>query len=171
MVYSPARNNWTCEPLHGQMEAMAQDKFIQTVRLDDLELCENAELRQLYTRVFGQNPPGRASRNFLTGNLGWAIQARARKQNPWALRNQLISRPHPDRKRLTDRYRPGTRLVREWHGETYEVTITHQGYRWEGRLYRSLTAIAREITGAGWSGPQFFGIRPIRFEKQSTNSR
>ena len=171
MVYSPVGNNWTCAAWHGQMGAMKEDTGSRTTSLKNLELCENDEIRQLYRQHVGQNPPIRASRNFLTGNLGWVMQARARKQNPAALHSQLISRSQPDRKRLTDRYRPGTKLVREWHGVTYEVTITHQGYQWEGRLYRSLTAIAREITGAGWSGPRFFGIRPIRFEKQSTNSR
>ena len=150
---------------------MKEDTDAQTISLKNLELYDNAELRQLYRQRVGQDPPLRASRNFLRGNLGWALQARARKQNPAALRHQLLSRSHPDRKKLTDRYRPGTRLVREWHGVTYEVTIANQGYQWEGRLYRSLTAIAREITGANWSGPRFFGIRPSKLEKPSTINR
>jgi hypothetical protein len=50
----------------------------------------------------------------------------------------------------------GTRLVREWRGVTYTVLV-HAG--WSGRRYRSLTIVAREITGAHWSGPRFFGLR------------
>lgn len=55
--------------------------------------------------------------------------------------------------------RTGTRLVREWHGKVYSVTVLDQGYLFEDRLYGSLTPIAREITGAAWSGPRFFGLK------------
>ena len=59
--------------------------------------------------------------------------------------------------------RTGTRLVREWNGRTHTVTVQEEGFTYAGRSYRSLTAIAREITGAHWSGPRFFGLarRPI----------
>ncbi|MBP0441281.1 DUF2924 domain-containing protein [Tianweitania sediminis] len=53
---------------------------------------------------------------------------------------------------------PGARLVREWHGQTFVVDVTDRGYLFEGRHYRSLTAIALQITGAQWSGPRFFGL-------------
>ena len=56
------------------------------------------------------------------------------------------------------RIKPGARLVREWHGRTHSVIATEEGFQFEGKLYRSLTSIAREITGAGWSGPRFFGL-------------
>ena len=55
--------------------------------------------------------------------------------------------------------RPGTRLVREWRGVTYTVLVHADGFEWHGRRYRSLTIVAREITGADWSGPRFFGLR------------
>jgi hypothetical protein len=54
--------------------------------------------------------------------------------------------------------RPGTRLVRSWHGTTYAVLVTEGGFEFDGRPYTSLTTIAREITGAAWSGPRFFGL-------------
>jgi len=53
----------------------------------------------------------------------------------------------------------GTRLVREWRGVTYTVLVHAGGFEWSGRRYRSLTIVAREITGAHWSGPRFFGLR------------
>ena len=53
---------------------------------------------------------------------------------------------------------PGTRLVREWNGQRYEVTAVEGGFEYAGRKYRSLSAIAKAITGAHWSGPQFFGL-------------
>lgn len=54
--------------------------------------------------------------------------------------------------------RPGTRLVREWNGRTISVLAIADGFLWEERTYASLTAIAREVTGARWSGPRFFGL-------------
>jgi hypothetical protein len=62
------------------------------------------------------------------------------------------SRPEPTA------IRPGTRLVREWQGKTISVLAVDDGFLWDERPYRSLTAIAREVTGARWSGPRFFGL-------------
>jgi Protein of unknown function (DUF2924) len=52
----------------------------------------------------------------------------------------------------------GTRLVREWHGTRHEVEVLEDGYLWRGARHRSLSAIARAITGTKWSGPRFFGL-------------
>jgi hypothetical protein len=59
-----------------------------------------------------------------------------------------------ERRRLV----PGVRLLREWNGRTHVVDVTEAGYLYEGETYRSLSAIARKITGAHWSGPRFFGL-------------
>ena len=53
----------------------------------------------------------------------------------------------------------GTRLIREWNGQTIAVEVTDAGFAWNDRTYRSLSEIAREVTGAHWSGPRFFGLR------------
>jgi len=53
----------------------------------------------------------------------------------------------------------GSQLVRHWHGSVYTVTVLDQGFQFEGQHYSSLTQIAREITGAAWSGPRFFGLK------------
>ncbi|GFM30264.1 uncharacterized protein PY1_contig-08-843 [Novosphingobium sp. PY1] len=55
--------------------------------------------------------------------------------------------------------KPGTRLVRSWNGRTISVEVGEDGFVFEDRLYPSLSAIAREVTGAHWSGPRFFGLR------------
>ena len=68
---------------------------------------------------------------------------------------QLAKQPTPKKKKV----QPGTQLLREWHGKTYEVLVTDQGYIYQGTTYRSLTAIAGIITGTQWSGPQFFGLK------------
>jgi hypothetical protein len=67
-------------------------------------------------------------------------------------------RPRPELK-------PGTRLVREWQGRTYqgrtyEVLVLDDGLSWQGTSYRLLSALARKITGTAWSGPLFFGLKP-----------
>ena len=61
---------------------------------------------------------------------------------------------HPTPRKLT----PGTRLVRDWHGVGHTVTVLEQGFAYAGREWRSLSAIAKAITGAHWNGPRFFGL-------------
>lgn len=56
----------------------------------------------------------------------------------------------------------GTRLVRDWNGRRIEVLVLEEGYRFEGRHFRSLSQIARHVTGAHWSGPRFFGLNDPR---------
>jgi hypothetical protein len=57
------------------------------------------------------------------------------------------------------RVRPGAKLVREWRGETHTVIVREDGFEWKGRHWRSLSVVAREITGGHWSGPRFFGLK------------
>ena len=64
--------------------------------------------------------------------------------------------------------RPGTRLVREWRGVTHTVLIHADGIEWRGQRYRSLSVVARKITGARWSGPRFFGLRQRPLDSTST---
>ena len=54
---------------------------------------------------------------------------------------------------------PGAHLVREWNGRTYQVEVVESGYVMDGKTWRSLSAIAKHITGAHWSGPRFFGVQ------------
>ena len=65
--------------------------------------------------------------------------------------------PEPPRQPAT--LTPGTRLIREWNGQTIAVEVTGDGFAWNDRSWRSLSEIAREVTGAHWSGPRFFGLR------------
>lgn len=52
----------------------------------------------------------------------------------------------------------GAHLVREWNGRTYQVQVTEGGFEMDGKAWKSLSAIAKHITGATWSGPRFFGV-------------
>jgi hypothetical protein len=64
--------------------------------------------------------------------------------------------------RAADKPIAGTRLVREYQGVEHAVTVLQDGYEWQGRPYRSLSAIARAITGTRWNGWSFFGLRNHR---------
>jgi len=68
------------------------------------------------------------------------------------------------RRMRLDRDRPitGTRLLREWQGVEHVVTVTADGFEWQGRPYKSLSAIARAITGTRWNGWVFFGLKNHR---------
>ena len=56
----------------------------------------------------------------------------------------------------------GTRLVREWDGAEHVITVMTDGFNWQGRRYKSLSAVARDITGTRWNGYRFFGLRDIK---------
>lgn len=61
----------------------------------------------------------------------------------------------------------GTRLVREWDGAEYTVTVMKDGYEWQGRKYRSLSAVAKAITGTNWNGFRFFGVRNVSTRRRT----
>ena len=63
------------------------------------------------------------------------------------------------RRRARPTLKPGTLPLREWQGRTYEVLVLDDGFSWHGTRYRSLFALARKITGTGWSGSRFFGLK------------
>jgi len=61
-----------------------------------------------------------------------------------------------------DRLQPGSMLVREWDGARQRVVVLDRGFAWNGKTYRSLSAVAFAMTGTRWSGPRFFGLRGRR---------
>src|SRR5204863_6098083 len=75
---------------------------------------------------------------------------------------QQLNESPEGRIRTRPELKPGTRLVREWQGRTYEVLVLDDGFSWQGTGYRSLSALARKITGTAWSGPLFFGLKTNR---------
>ena len=60
------------------------------------------------------------------------------------------------------RIKPGTRLIRQWEGKSHQVTVVETGFEYNGEVYKSLSVIARLITGTRWSGPLFFGLKGHR---------
>ena len=138
------------------MRASAPRKILTPANLASASV---PTLRLWYAEIVGKAPPQWASVVFLRSNLAWILQVQAEQQDPDALRDKLTRSMNRALRQTAPRHSPGTRLVREWQGEVYEVTVLPKGYLWQGHTYRSLSRIALEITGAKWSGPRFFGIK------------
>ncbi len=140
------------------MESMKREDIKELLSLNDIEMGSKSALHEAFESTFNVPLQQNVSLDFIKGNLAWATQAKQQKQNPHALREKLIKKANCATPKHKTLYQTGTRLVREWQGVTYEVTIMEKGYHWQGKQYRSLTAIAFEITGTKWSGPRFFGL-------------
>lgn len=138
------------------METLSETPIPTT--LNDLEQASRTQLAQWYQTIIGK-PPVQSSRKFLFQRLAWHLQAQQQGLNPKAIHKAVLKALQQARPGSGQAPTQGTRLVREWQGETYEVTVLKDGYRWNDTQYRSLSKIAQEITGAKWSGPRFFGLK------------
>lgn len=127
-------------------------------RLEDLDGLERAGLCALWVDLFDRPVPKSLSQPMLRRVLGFELQARRHGGLPRILLRALASAGADETSRPPHRLRPGGRFIREWGGVSHVVDVTADGYLWQGRSYRSLSAIARAITGAHWSGPRFFGL-------------
>ncbi len=152
MTISPVRHASSAPVVAGVAELLA--------RLNDLTLHE---LRAEWRRFYRSAPP-RLSRDLMRRAIAYRIQEKAFGGLSAASKRKL--KDHATQIEITGRVRPlsrpvvrsGARLVREWNGRTYTVTVIEDGFEYGGKTYRSLTKVARVITGAHWSGPRFFGL-------------
>lgn len=114
-------------------------------------------LRKRWVTVTGKTVP-RVSPSLLRLALAWELQAKANGGLSRRTRQRLEQLV--EAKTETRTARPGMRLVREWNGTLHIVTIGEDNViRWNDREWRSLSEVARAITGTRWSGPAFFGLR------------
>jgi Protein of unknown function (DUF2924) len=132
--------------------------------LDEMAL---PDLRATWVGHFQKPPPNRLSRDLLVRGIAHRLQERQfgglsksvlRRIEYLRANDGSTGGPPPKRTRSI---KPGTKLIREWHGVKHTVVVTDDGFDWQGTRYRSLTHIARAITGAHWSGPRFFGLPDI----------
>ena len=124
-------------------------------QLERLATLSPAELRSEWPKVWGSAAP-RWSPDLLRMGLAYKLQEKVYGGlKATTLRELRRIGSGADAAKL----KPGTRLVRSWHGRTVSVLVTDDGFTFEDQSYASLTAIAREVTGAGWSGPRFFGLK------------
>jgi len=140
------------------MDKAAIDIAKALVRLSELTIFE---LRGEWRRLHRMPPPMRLSRDLW---IIYQLQERAygglSKAAVRKLEQAAAGPPSRGAANSTPSVslRPGTRLVREWHGVAHMVLIHADGIEWRGQRYRSLSLVARRITGARWSGPRFFGL-------------
>lgn len=156
-------------------------KPLTRLTLHDLCGLSRAELAWLWERTHGCPPPKGVRRGLLERSAAFDLQARRQRSLVKAVRSRLSAIEAQNRRgasagtkgsventgaksagavaaKKTRSLPPGTRLMREWNGRTYIVDVTTDGFVFDGKTYRSLSAIARHITGSHWSGPRFFGL-------------
>jgi hypothetical protein len=131
--------------------------------LSRLEGLTNFELRSEWRRLQSMQPPKTLSRDLLLRGITYKIQERAFGGIPKSVLRKLSDAASEapwgvTRKAAPALVKSGTRLVREWNGQTHTVLVHGNGVEWRGKHYKSLSVVAREITGAHWSGPRFFGL-------------
>ena len=143
---------------------MKQSVLKQVAELPELD---SDQLKERWRALFGSEPPA-YNKPYLIKRLAYRIQELAYGGLSDAAQAQLRDALHEDdglpgrmqrRRRKPGMPVVGTRLVREWQGNRYEVTVVSGGFEFEGRKYRSLSAITKAITGTHWNGPGFFGLR------------
>ncbi len=132
--------------------------------LDALSTMSKVQLRDRWSRVY-RSPAPDISSTLLALGIAHRLQARHSADLPTGYVREIkrlgdiLNRDGSLTSEPMATIKLGTSLVRSWHGKTHQVLITDQGYVYKGQTYRSLSHIAREITGAHWSGPRFFGLK------------
>ena len=133
--------------------------------LDLNALCEltRAELKGRWQELYGSLPPAQIRRKLLLRAVAYRMQEEAYGGLSAKTRKQLarVARDLAAGRSLTAasaKIKPGTRLLREWQGVVHEVIVLEDSVLYRGKHWPSLSAAAREITGARWSGPRFFGL-------------
>jgi len=125
--------------------------------LDRLATMSPADLGALWQEVF-KTPAPSLSPDLLRHGIAWALQDRAAGGAAARANRGLVAAAAGSASGPS--LRLGSQLVRSWNGRTVEVTVTRDGYHYDGKDWISLSAIARAVTGTNWSGPRFFGLRP-----------
>jgi len=114
------------------------------------------DLLDRWRQHWGNDPPKYVSRRLLELSAAWHLQCTQFGGPDKELRRLLRRRSGVGSGKPS--IKPGTRLVRDWNGRTHHVEVLEKGFRWNDRTYRSLSSIAKAITGSHWSGPRFFGL-------------
>jgi hypothetical protein len=154
-----------CCPRALRQQHGAQMKVDLGQQLEGLPRLERTALRELWRELFGNVPHPRLRREILIPVLAYRLQEKtlgglkpSTEKRLKALAEDFMNGNKPADS-LILQPRAGTRIVREWKGRLHEVAVLDEGFEYDGSSYRSLSEIAREITGTRWSGPAFFGMK------------
>lgn len=133
--------------------------------INELPSDDRARLHQLWRDLYGRPAPPKLRREWLIRILAYRIQEKifgglSNESQKRLLEVGRLLEKSPRATLLTSYAQPGAQLVRQWKGESHIVTTaTNGGYEYRNRHYKSLSEIARLITGTRWSGPLFFGVK------------
>ena len=139
--------------------------------LKDLEARGDDELKERWRKLYGTEPPQKIHRSLLIAAIAHRMQENAlgalkpsvRRQLMQVANNPATSRPSPNYPSL--RPKAGTVLVRDWGGVTHQAKVLEDGILFRSKRYKSLSEVARVITGSRWSGPLFFGLKSAAKEQ------
>ena len=132
-----------------------------------------AHLKESWRVLYGIEPPPRISEDLLRRAIAYRLQERALGGLKSSTR-RLLQRIAEDTRRSKSatpvrKITPGAVLIREWRGTSHQVTVLEDGVLFRGKRHRSLSEVARKITGSRWSGPLFFGLKaPIKENQDGT---
>lgn len=137
-------------------------------QLAALKTASVADLKHKWRGLFDREPPP-YNRRFLESRIAYRIQELAyggltdeARERLDAIADELEGKRPRLRSRVDNRPIAGTRLIREWKGVEHTVTVRHGDFEYQGRPYKSLSAVAKHITGTQWNGLVFFGLRNTR---------
>lgn len=125
----------------------------------DIEVMDRAALIAVWSEIFSTPVPTRLSMPFLRRFVAFEVQARHYGGLPKSFAEKLAKAADEKANAKSPALRSGGRLIREWNGVTHVVDVAVDSFVWNGQRHGSLSAIARAITGARWSGPRFFGLK------------
>jgi hypothetical protein len=134
--------------------------------LKGLEARDDDELKNRWRSLYGTKPPQKIHRSLLIAAVAHRMQGNALGALKSSVRRHLLqaasnpATPRPSSHYPSLRPRTGTVLVRDWGGVTHQAKVLEDGILFLGKRYKSLSEIARVITGSRWSGPLFFGLKP-----------
>src|ERR1700730_6979381 len=144
---------------------LAPDRAALAEEIAGLSKAGIANLRERWKTLYGKQPPGGLGRSFLIRAIAYRFQEQACGGLKPSTR-RLLARVAEETAAGSSSKRPpvrkaqsGTVLIREWQGNAHRGAMLEAGVSFNGKRYRSLSEVAREITGSRWSGPRFFGLR------------
>lgn len=140
-------------------ELASAERVSLSQQIADLETAPRKQLAQQWVKLYDRAPPPNTSRALLTLGVGYKIQEKALGGlKPSVLRRLFTLAKGNEQPDKTSAPTRGTVFVRVWQGVTHTVTVLDDGVLYQSNVYRSLTHVARHITGAHQSGYIFFGL-------------
>lgn len=145
-----------------------------TESIEGLQKLSREELIKKWKKLFKTNSPQHARKEFLIKHIVWELQAKEKggysaqtEKQLYKLAEKYAKKPEVNEVDIKEtcrqssvlKIKSGTKLIREYKGEKHEVLALDKGFKYNDRPYKSLSAIANEITGTQWNGKIFFGVK------------